>query len=73
MVAKLGINTLKKQKNNKKIILKNKLTIKVLNEKGKKIRKIKLHNFSPILFHSNYNQLAIALKLGYNCSHITLQ
>jgi len=39
MVAKLGINTLKKQKNNKKNILKNKLTIKALNEKGRKYKR----------------------------------
>jgi hypothetical protein len=39
MVAKLGINTLKNKKNNKKNILKNKLTIKVLNEKGRKYKR----------------------------------
>jgi hypothetical protein len=39
MVAKLGINTLKNKKNNKKFILKNKLTIKVLNEKGRKYKR----------------------------------
>ena len=38
-----------------------------------KRRKIKLCNFSPILFYLNYNQIAIALKSGYNCSHIAMQ
>jgi|GEM_PF-1928023 len=30
------------------------------------------HFFTHIILF-NYNQIAIALKLGYNCSHITLQ
>ena len=72
-MAKLGINTLKNKKITKKIILKKQINNKNIEWEGKKIQKIKLHNFSPILFYSNYNQLAIALKLGYNCSHITLQ